>query len=72
MYHGFHKNVKQHNCFQLFDNNNKCFLGSKDWSDDAENSALHHRITLRFKLYSNTYLKFDFFKNYFYNLFWAN
>ncbi len=27
-YHGFHKNIKQHNCFNT-DNNNKCFLNSK-------------------------------------------
>ncbi len=24
-----------------------------DWSDDAENSALHHRNKLHFKVYSN-------------------
>ncbi len=27
---------------------------TKDWSSDAENSALHHRNTLHFKIYSNT------------------
>ncbi len=27
-YHGFHKNIKQHNIFNI-DNNKKCFLSSK-------------------------------------------
>ncbi len=26
---------------------------TKDWSDDVENSALHHMITLYFKTYYN-------------------
>ncbi len=50
-------------------NNQKCFLSSKsvgymrmisegscdteDWSNDAENSALHHRNKLHFKIYAN-------------------
>ncbi len=28
------------------------FWRIKDWSNDAENSALHHRIKLHFKIYS--------------------
>ncbi len=50
------------------DNNNKYLLSSKstyymiseglgdneDWSNDAENSALHHINKLHFKIYSNT------------------
>ncbi len=53
MHHGFHKNIQQHNCFSI-DDNQKCFLSSKssyyndfwrscdteDWSNDAENTAL--------------------------------
>ncbi len=49
------------------DNNMKCFLSSKsdydndfwrsrdteDWCNDAVNSALHHRNTLHFTIYSN-------------------
>ncbi len=27
---------------------------SEDWSNDAENSALHHRNKLHIKIYSNT------------------
>ncbi len=26
---------------------------TEDWSNDAENSAAHHRHTLHFKIYSN-------------------
>jgi len=26
---------------------------TEDWSNDAENSALHHRNNLHFKMYSN-------------------
>ncbi len=26
---------------------------TEDWSDDAENEALHHRYRLHFKIYSN-------------------
>ncbi len=42
---------------------------TEDWSNDAENSALHHRNKLHFKIYSNRkifgknisqYLIFDF------------
>ncbi len=29
VYHSFHKNVKQHNCFQYYCNNKKCFLSTK-------------------------------------------
>ncbi len=49
------------------DNNKKCFLRSKseyrmisegscdteDWSNDAENTAAHHRNKLHFDIYSN-------------------
>ncbi len=51
--HSFYKNMKQHDIFNI-DNNQKCFLSSKsayyydfwrscdteDWSNDAENTAL--------------------------------
>ncbi len=48
-YQGLHKNMKQHNRFNI--DKNKCFLSSKlhqndfwrimwHWSNDAENSAL--------------------------------
>ncbi len=51
MYTGFHKNIKQHNRFQHnVDNNNNnnnvswaaSSRDTEDWSNDAENSALHH------------------------------
>ncbi len=45
------------------DNNQKCFLhirmisegscDTEDWSNDVENSALHHRNKLYFKIYSH-------------------
>ncbi len=49
------------------DNNQKCFLSSKsvyyydfwrscdteDWSNDAENTAAHHRNKLHFNIYSH-------------------
>ncbi len=58
----FHNNVKQHN---NIDNNQKCFLSSishirlisegscdtEGWSNDAENSALHHRNKLHITIY---------------------
>ncbi len=57
MYQVFHKNIKQHNCFQHnVDNKNKCFLSrmiSEDWSNDAENTALHHMNKFNFTVYSN-------------------
>ncbi len=38
--YSFHKNIEQHNCFNI-DNNQKCFLSSKSvYSNDAENTAL--------------------------------
>ncbi len=69
-YHDFHKNIKQHNCFNT-DDNNTCFLNNKpvyqndfwrfcdteDWSNDAENTALH-RNKLLFKMNSNRKLLF--------------
>ncbi len=59
MYHGFHKNIKHQNGFELFDNNKECFISTisegscdtEDWSNDAENSALHHRNKLHFNIY---------------------
>ncbi len=57
MYHSFHKNISQH-CYK---NDNKMFLkqqismisvescDTEDWSNDAENSALHQRDKLHFK-----------------------
>ncbi len=63
MYQVFHKNIKQHNCFQHnVDNKKKCFLSrmisewscdTEDWSNDAENTALHHRNKFNFTVYSN-------------------
>ncbi len=50
MHHGFHKNMKQHNCFNIA--NTQRFLEQhirmiseescdiEDWSNDAEHSAL--------------------------------
>ncbi len=66
IYYGFHKNVKQHVCFNT-DNNDTYFLNSKsvysndfwrscdteDWSNDAENTAAHHKNKLHFTIYSN-------------------
>ncbi len=60
------------------DDNQKCFLSSKsaylnnfwrscdteDWSNDAGNTALHHRNTLHFKMYNpieNCYFKLQYF-----------
>ncbi len=54
MYLGFHKNIKQNNCFQHWYNTKKLFLSTKsvyqndfwrscdteDWINDADNSAL--------------------------------
>jgi len=53
LYHGFHKNFKQHNCFQHWlirnvswaENQHVRMISegscdTEDWSDDAENSAL--------------------------------
>ncbi len=51
----------------IFNIDKKCFLSSKsvydndfwrsrdteDWSNDAENTALHHRNKLHFNIYSN-------------------
>ncbi len=50
-YHSFHNNMKQHNCFSI--DNKKCLLSSKSayWSNDAGNSALHHRNKLHFNIY---------------------
>ncbi len=65
MYCSFHKNINQHNYFQLAtDNNKKCFWAAnqhtgmiskgscdtEDWSNDAENSALHHKNKLHYKV----------------------
>ncbi len=62
MHYLFCKMIKHHNCFEHY-NFHKCVLSSKsehyydfwrscdteDWSNDAENSALHHR---HFKLWN--------------------
>ncbi len=64
MYLSFHKNMDQHNYFQLNINIywavNQCIRmiseGSRDtedWSNDAENSALYHRNKQHFNIYSN-------------------
>ncbi len=54
----FHKNIKQHNCFVNWIIDNKTIFLSKSGSCDtevmaAENSALHLRNKLHFKIYSN-------------------
>jgi len=33
--------------------NSKLSCDTEDWSNDAKNSALHHRNKLHFKVYSN-------------------
>jgi len=35
------------------DYNSKLSCDTEDWSNDAKNSALHHRNKLHFKVYSN-------------------
>ncbi len=51
IYHGFHKNIKQHNCLQLWlkkiyppNQHIRMFsegsCDTEDWNNDAENSAL--------------------------------
>ncbi len=37
---------------------------TEDWSNDAENSALHHRNKLHFKIYSNRKQLFLIVMNY--------
>ncbi len=68
----FHKNVKQHNRFSFVMVIRNVFLAEKvhiimisegscdteDSSNDAENSALHHKNILHFKIYSNRKLLF--------------
>ncbi len=77
MHHGFHKNIKQHNCFQNSKKkkkkkkyiyiyiyvyiswapnqhigmNSERLCDTEDWCNDAENSALHHRNNLHFKIH---------------------
>ncbi len=58
IYHSFHKNIKQHNRFVNWIIDNKTIFLIKSRSCDtevmaAENSALHHRNKLHFKIYSN-------------------
>ncbi len=48
MYYGFHKNIKLHN---YFEHNKKVSCDTEDWSNDAENSALHHRNKLHLTIY---------------------
>ncbi len=54
------QNMKEHNCLNI--DNNVMFLEQhisedhvtlKDWINDAENSALHHRNKLHFTIYSH-------------------
>ncbi len=37
---------------------------TEDWSNDAENSALHHRNKLHFKIYTLKYIQIE--NSYFY------
>ncbi len=69
--HGLHKNIKQHNFFNIY-HNRICFLSikseyynfwrsrdTKDWSNDAENSAWITRINyiLKYIHTENSYFK---------------
>ncbi len=38
---------------------------TEDWSNDAENSALHHRNKLHFKMYSNRKQVYFFLSKYY-------
>ncbi len=55
-YHMFQKIIKQHKSFNT-DNKSAYYYDfwrscdTEDWSNDAENSALHHRNKLYFKVY---------------------
>ncbi len=62
MNHSFHKYIKQHNCFHQWKyeellpvqhirviSGGSC--DTEDWSNDAEDSALHHKNKLHFKIY---------------------
>ncbi len=58
MFYGFHKNIKQHSCFQHWWKakiilEQKIRMISEDWSNDAEISDLHHRNKLHFTVYEN-------------------
>ncbi len=72
--HNFHKNIKPHKCLQYWlnvswaENLNIILISegscdTEDWSTDAENSALHHRNKLYFKIHSNRKLFFINFIN---------
>ncbi len=64
MYHGFHKNMQQHNGFQHSIKNvswaanqhirmiSEGSCDTEDWSNDAENSAAHHKNKLHLQIYS--------------------
>ncbi len=43
--------MKQLNCFELISEDSR---DTEDWSNDAENSALHHRNKLHFTIYYNS------------------
>jgi len=74
VHHNFHKNIKQHNVFSIYllIRNAPWVLNqhirvisegscdTEDFSNDAENSALHHRNKLHFK-YIKTENRFTFF-----------
>jgi len=64
IYHGFNKNIKQLSFFStliirnvsgeanqhiLMISEGSC--DTEDWSNDAENSALHHRSKLHFQIF---------------------
>ncbi len=55
MYHGFHK---KYEAVQLFSAANQQMISegscdTEDWSNDAENTALHHKNKLHFTIYSH-------------------
>jgi len=39
---------------------------TEDWNNDAENSALHHRNKLHFKMYKTDILNCNIFSQYYY------
>ncbi len=62
MYHNLQKNIKQQKLLTIINNwaadlhirmicEGSC--GTEDWSNDAENSTLHHRNKLYFQIYLN-------------------
>ncbi len=49
MHHHFYKKIKQHSCFQIVIYEGSC--DTEYWSNDAENSASHHRNQIHLKIY---------------------